>query len=66
MCCFRRHPLPERNAALTHRVFDRCATPIGESVDGVWKGSIKKGSVFGDSAEWSTPERGDAGGPRLQ
>ena len=34
-----------------HRVFDRCATPIGESVEGVWKAAIKEGNVFGDQAE---------------
>ena len=34
-----------------HRVFERCATPIGESVEGVWKAAIKEGNVFSDRGE---------------
>ena len=32
-------------------LFDRCTTPIGESVEGVWKAAIEEGNVFGDQAE---------------
>ena len=55
------HPDPLGRAARTicrDNVFDQCATPIGESAEGVWEAAIKGGNVFGDRAEASTRETG--------